>query len=133
VVNIESVVTELDEVESNIHSFLLAHNSQLVGPLQQEGQYVDRLQRLAESGRAEQESADIAAGRRQGRWRRLISALSYTVRVLFWSVPLFVFRLGMSKVDLRWYRVRRKVLKLISQRENLRSQLLFHQATVAAS
>jgi hypothetical protein len=45
---------------------------------------------------------------------------------------VLVVHLGMSGQDLRWYRARQKVLKLMGKRESARSRLLFHQASVAA-
>jgi len=46
---------------------------------------------------------------------------------------LVVLSLGMTPTLVRWYLVRKRVLELIKRREIIRSRLLFHQISVAAS
>jgi hypothetical protein len=52
---------------------------------------------------------------------------------LWGEILLPVFSLGMTPTMVRWYIVRKRVLELVQQREIIRSRLLFHQISVAAS
>jgi hypothetical protein len=125
----ESLAKELDGVETDILAYLDAHISRYEAKLQE---FLPSLQKMLPIARGGQEPQRIVEPTAKEKWKALLDALWTLSLVILWSVPLRVFSLGMSRVDLRWYTERKEVRKLLERRESLRSQLLFHQVSVAA-
>ena len=52
---------------------------------------------------------------------------------LVYVLGFALLNLGATRMVVRWYRVRERMLELVRQREMIKSRILFHQVAVAAS
>jgi hypothetical protein len=96
----ESLAKELHGVEADILAYLDAHISRYEAKLQE---FLPSLQKMLPIARGGQEPQSIVEPTAKEKWKALLDALWTLSLVILWSVPLRVFSLGMSRVDLRWY------------------------------